>query len=168
MANPELPRARQISAGVIVLSWRETEPMILLLEQNNKRYNRKGKNAKRKVIDIGPSGKVESGETLIEAAKRELKQETNLDLIIARNFRESYSYSYDVVSNAGKYEGRKIHILKTRIYFLAKASEKDLAKLKLSDEHVKYYLMPLEQAIKSKLLMKPQALLLKRLKERLS
>lgn len=163
-----IPTIRQISAGVIVLKSEAGKTAILLLEQNNKRYNRTGRSANKKVIDIGPNGKVEQGERILDAAKRELLQETNLDLKIERGFRESYNYHFDVIADSGKFKGRKVHVFKTRIYFLAKASEKDLSRLKLSDEHITSEFVTIEEALRLKSLMKPQRIFLKRLKERLS
>lgn len=162
-----LPTIRQISAGVIVLNRKDGETKILLLDQNNKRYNRLGKGAKKRVVDIGPNGKVEQGESILKAARRELVQETNLDLKIEKGFRGSYNYHFNVIAASGKLKGQKVHVFKTRIYFLAYASEKELKALKLSDEHVSYEFVTIDQALRSKFLMKPQKIFLKNLKERL-
>lgn len=161
----KLPTIRQVSAGVIVTSQRDGSLKILLLEQNNKRYNRRGKMGRRKVIDIGPGGKVEQGETLLETAKRELKQETNLDITVQEGFKASYNYYFDVIANEGKFKGQKVHVFKTRIYFLASASPEELKKLKLSDEHIAYEFLTIKEALNSKDIMKPQKALLQKLEK---
>ncbi|MDF2567986.1 MAG: Nudix family hydrolase [Oscillospiraceae bacterium] len=56
-----------------------------------------------------PKGHVEENETEVETAKREIKEETGLDVIIDPTFREVVSYS------------PKKDTLKDVIYFLAKA-----------------------------------------------
>ena len=59
-------------------------------------------------------GHVENNETEVETATREIKEETNLDLIIDTNFREVISYS--------PYEG----CIKDVVYFIAKAISDDV------------------------------------------
>lgn len=165
MTKSELPATRQVSCGVIVCIKIGSAVKILLLEQNNAHY---GRAKKRKIMDIGPSGRVEAGESIIETARRELKQETNLDLEIEKDFKDSYSYAFDAIAYEGKFKGSKTKIIKTRKYFLAYASEQQLKKLKLSDEHVAYKFVTIEEALSLKSLMKPQKELLKRLRSRLS
>ncbi len=60
-----------------------------------------------------PKGHVESGETEIETAIREIKEETDIDVIIDPTFRETVSYS-----------PRK-DTIKVVVYFLAKAKNVD-------------------------------------------
>jgi 8-oxo-dGTP pyrophosphatase MutT (NUDIX family) len=166
MDNARLPSIKQISGGVIVYTRQDGQIKILLLEQNNVRYKRTKKNARKKVIDIGPSGRVEGSETVFEAALRELKQETNLDLDVSEDYTDSYSYVFEGVAYEGEHKGEKAKIVKTRTYYLASASEEQLKSLKLSDEHISYRFATLDEAIHSKEIMKPQKGLLKRLKER--
>ena len=59
-------------------------------------------------------GHVENNETEVETATREIKEETNLDVIIDTNFREVISYS--------PYEG----CIKDVVYFIAKATSDDI------------------------------------------
>ena len=59
-------------------------------------------------------GHVENNETEVETATREIKEETNLDVIIDTNFREVISYS--------PYEG----CIKDVVYFIAKAISEDV------------------------------------------
>ncbi|MDE6835197.1 MAG: NUDIX domain-containing protein [Ruminococcus sp.] len=56
-----------------------------------------------------PKGHVETGETEIETAKREIKEETAIDVIIDPTFRETVTYS------------PKKDTVKVVVYFLAKA-----------------------------------------------
>ena len=56
-----------------------------------------------------PKGHMEQGETEPQTAVREIKEETNIDVLIDTSFRETVSYS------------PKKDTLKTVVYFLAKA-----------------------------------------------
>ncbi|MBQ1535067.1 MAG: NUDIX domain-containing protein [Ruminococcus sp.] len=60
-----------------------------------------------------PKGHVESGETEVETARREIKEETNIDVIIDPTFRETVTYS------------PKKDTMKVVVYFLAKAKNVD-------------------------------------------
>lgn len=79
-----------------------------------------------------PKGHVESGETEIETAIREIKEETDIDVIIDPTFRETVSYS-----------PRK-DTIKVVVYFLAKAKNVDFHRQE--DEIAEFdgwiYLMP--------------------------
>ncbi len=169
MEKEYLPTVRApLSAGAIVYIKNGNEIMILLLEQSNKFYKRTGKNAAKRVIDVGPCGRLEYGENLIKAARREMKQETNLDLSIDQSFKGSVSYTFDGIAERGRLKGRKAHIRRVRIYFMARAYDKDLVNLRVSEEHSRYIWMPMEQAIRSKLLRNPQKALLRKLQSRLA
>lgn len=158
-----LPGIRQISGGVIVCVKSRDGPLILLLKQNNKRYERTGRDSKKEIIDIGPSGKVEHGERLLQAAMRELRQEIGIDLKIEKNYIDSFSYKFEAIAYEGKFKGKRVRVYKTRKYYLAFASPKQLKRIKLSDEHVSYSLVPIEEAMKTKGVTNPQRYLLKRL-----
>ncbi len=60
-----------------------------------------------------PKGHVEPGETEVETAKREIMEETGIDVIIDPSFRETVSYS------------PKRGTQKVVVYFLAKAKNSD-------------------------------------------
>jgi 8-oxo-dGTP pyrophosphatase MutT (NUDIX family) len=60
-----------------------------------------------------PKGHVEKGETEIETAMREIKEETSIDVLIDPTFRETVSYS----------PRRDIH--KEVVYFIARARNTD-------------------------------------------
>lgn len=60
-----------------------------------------------------PKGHVEEGETEIETAKREIMEETSIDVIIDPTFRETVTYS------------PKKDTVKVVVYFLAKAKNVD-------------------------------------------
>ena len=60
-----------------------------------------------------PKGHVENGETEVETAKREIKEETSIDVIIDPTFRETVTYS------------PKKDTVKVVVYFLAKAKNVD-------------------------------------------
>lgn len=60
-----------------------------------------------------PKGHVESGETEVETARREIKEETSIDVIIDPTFRETVTYS------------PKKDTVKVVVYFLAKAKNVD-------------------------------------------
>ncbi|MBQ8297831.1 MAG: NUDIX domain-containing protein [Ruminococcus sp.] len=60
-----------------------------------------------------PKGHVESGETEVETAKREIMEETSIDVIIDPTFRETVTYS------------PKKDTVKVVVYFLAKAKNVD-------------------------------------------
>ncbi|MGI0100231.1 MAG: NUDIX domain-containing protein [Candidatus Micrarchaeaceae archaeon] len=159
---------REMSAGVIVYNRNDGITRILLLEQNNKFYKRRGRSLHRRVIDIGPCGRVEKGESILHAARRELKQEANLDLHIDMSISDSFSYRFNGKVLSGRLKGTKALIIKTRKYFVSMASDSDLKNLKLSDEHKSYMLIPIDKAINSRLLERSKLEMLKRMRPRIS
>ena len=75
-----------------------------------------------------PKGHVESGETEVETARREIMEETSIDVIIDPTFRETVTYS------------PKKDTMKVVVYFLAKAKnfdfvpqEEEIAEIKWVD-----------------------------------
>ena len=83
-----------------------------------------------------PKGHVEDGESDVEAALREVKEETGLDVEIIFGFREVIDYVYskgNVMSH------------KTVVFFLARA-ETDI--VRLSSEHTGYAWLPYREAMR--------------------
>lgn len=112
------------SAGAVVFKKEDGKILYLLLEYKHKREY------------YGfPRGNVEEGEDEKETARREIKEETNLDVEFIDGFREATNWFYrresDVVS-------------KKVIFFLAEAKSSDV---KISEEHIGYKWLPFEKAI---------------------
>jgi 8-oxo-dGTP pyrophosphatase MutT (NUDIX family) len=168
MESTTLPAVRQLSAGTIVYNRTKNGIRVLILEQNNEFYRKTGRASRKRIMDIGPCGKIEEGESAINAAIRETKQEVNLDLDIDTSFDEELRYSFNGIALSGKFKGMDARILRTRRYFIAEASDDDLKALKLSEEHSDYMLIPIEDAIRLKFLKKPQRALLKKAREKIS
>ena len=82
-----------------------------------------------------PKGNREKGETKLETALREIKEETGLTDLEFTDFEEKISYFY-------KREGKTIH--KTVTYFLAQSFTKDII---ISWEHKGYEWLPYEKAL---------------------
>lgn len=119
---------REHSAGVIVYV-KETDngnPDILYLLLNY----RKGH------WDLA-KGKLEDGETNLEAAIRELKEETNLEAEVYSGFEQSLTYFFK------NHQGELVK--KDVTFFVGKAHNKNVV---LSPEHLFYKWVPLNEAIK--------------------
>ncbi len=81
-----------------------------------------------------PKGHIELHENPIETTKREIKEETNLDIKIIKGFERKISYSF---YHKGEY------IIKDVIFYLAKAYSQ---KVILSEEHKGYVWLPFNKA----------------------
>ncbi|MEM5828195.1 MAG: NUDIX domain-containing protein [Candidatus Aenigmatarchaeota archaeon] len=84
-----------------------------------------------------PKGEKEENESEIETARREIKEETNLDVEFIPGFRREYEYSFWL-------KGKLIK--KKAIFFLARAKSKDV---KISWEHEDFKWLPYEEALKT-------------------
>jgi len=120
---------KESSAGAIIF-YRDKngEPLFLLLN-----YSAKGN-----YWDF-PRGHLEKGEELIDAAKREIMEETGLmdyDMLFRDGFKEIIQWFYFR-------DGTRR--FKSATYFLAETSK---IKIKLSEEHMKYKWLPFEDAFK--------------------
>jgi len=93
---------KEKSCGAVVYKKEKGELKFLLVYQSNGHYS-------------FPKGHVESNETEIETALREIKEETNLDVEIDTNFR--YVITYIVESK---------NVLKDAVYFVATPTSFDL------------------------------------------
>ncbi len=82
-----------------------------------------------------PKGNREKGETKLETARREIKEETGLADLEFTDFEQEISYFY-------RREGKTIH--KTVTYFLAKSFSKNIT---ISWEHKGYEWLPYEKAL---------------------
>lgn len=82
-----------------------------------------------------PKGKLEANETPLEAAHRELKEETWLSAEIIPGFEDSFSYFYT------DYDGKKAE--KKVIYFIGKATNETII---LSHEHKNYRWLTFDDA----------------------
>lgn len=82
-----------------------------------------------------PRGSIEPGESERQTARREIKEETGLDVNFLEGFREVIHWFY-------RREGETVS--KNLILFLAEATSADV---KVSDEHVGYRWLPFEEAI---------------------
>jgi ADP-ribose pyrophosphatase YjhB (NUDIX family) len=147
MATQELPTTKETSAGALVYSFRGKIPYIVLMVQDNAFYKREGEAAKRKVVDIGPKGGMNEGEDILEAASREIEEETGLTLEIKTDFHEENSYSFIDIARRGPYAGKRANIIKTVVYYAAEASEAEIKRIKLSPEHKEMMIVPLDKAI---------------------
>lgn len=120
---------REFSAGVIVYynDRINDQPvrMYLLL------------NYRRGYWDL-PKGKLEQGETNLQAAIRELKEETGLVARILEGFEQSLSYMFKDP------DGELVH--KTVTYFVGNVSTKEVA---LSYEHLSYKWLPYKETIET-------------------
>lgn len=111
----------QKSAGIVTFIQQDNEILYLVLHYLSGHWD-------------FPKGKLEAGETLLQAATRELFEETGLHAEILPGFQESLQY---VFKDRGKL------IEKTVIYFAGKTTAQTVH---LSREHVGYLWLPYQEA----------------------
>lgn len=137
---------RELSCGAILYTIEGNSIGILLLEQDNAHYKRTGPEAKKVVIDIGPSGQKEQNEGEEEAARREIYEETGLNrLRLEKGFRKDMKYEFDAED-----EGTSVHVIKTRRFWCARLPEPYADQIRISAEHRRYWIEPLERALQMK------------------
>jgi len=131
---------REKSAGIIVFRLENSEPRYLLLHYAPSEPGRKGHWGFAK-------GHVEAGETEVQTAKRETKEETGLsDIKIVPGFKETEKYFFrQVYGLKGEARKKAPWIFKLVIFFLAETSVKDI---EISDEHVGFLWLPFDEALK--------------------
>ena len=114
---------KQTSAGIVVYRKRDNtvEYLILLYSKGHWDF---------------PKGHLEAGETKEQAARRELKEETNLTADIASGFEESFSYRF--MENGQLVE-------KTVYYFVGQAHDDTVT---LSHEHTDFKWLKPNAALK--------------------
>lgn len=132
----------QTSAGAILCVKKDADTDVVLLVQNNAFYKRSKKEA---VIDIGPKGRVNKGETIKDAALREIREETGLDVTLDEGFMKELHYEFEDIAHE---TGRMARIKKTVMFYIAYISESDIDRIKLSEEHIGCRLLPIDDAIK--------------------
>lgn len=116
---------KQRSAGVVVYRYNEAryQREYLLLQYLGGHWD-------------FPKGKLEGAEEWLEAALREVHEETGLDVAIDPNFKHMFSYRF--------YDARGRGVEKTVVFYLGEAPD---LPVKLSKEHVDYIWLPFDQAI---------------------
>ena len=92
---------KEKSCGAIIYMIKGRQPLFLLIQQRAGHYG-------------FPKGHVEKNETEIETARREIKEETNLDVNINTNFREITTYS------------PSLGVMKDVVFFIATPSSLDI------------------------------------------
>jgi 8-oxo-dGTP pyrophosphatase MutT (NUDIX family) len=127
---------KEISAGAIVFTIQGSTIKILRLLANK---------PGEYYVEIGPKGHIEKGETPLQAANREIREEIGVPLHIDSNFRETEKY----VFSRNLKDGRNERVDKTNIYYVAFIDRKNLRQISLSDEHLKYFLTPIDEAIEN-------------------
>ena len=118
---------REFSAGVVVYydDIYNDQPVRLYLLLNYRRG----------YWDL-PKGKLEKDETNLQAAVRELKEETGLEAVIHHGFEQTLSYMFKDPT------GVLVH--KTVTFFVGRASTKEVV---LSHEHLSYKWLPYKEAL---------------------
>lgn len=121
----------EFSAGFVVYYY-EKEPLYLVLHY--------GSEDKPLHWDF-PKGKIEKGEKALDAAIRELKEETGIENItVIDGFKDVITYFFIGSLSDGKRE----KIKKQVTFFLCEAKDKTV---RLSWEHIDYAWLPYEKAI---------------------
>ena len=115
---------KQSSAGIVVYRTSEHGTRTYLLLQYPGKY-----------WDF-PKGKLEEGETWLEAALRESREETGLDILVHKGFDHIYMYSFN------DFKGNRIQ--KTVVFFIGQAPTD--SEVTLSYEHIDYLWLSYEQA----------------------
>lgn len=112
------------SSGAVVFRREDDKILYLLLKYENKNTY------------FGfPRGNIEEGEEEKEAARREIKEETNLDVEFIEGFKESANWFY-------RRDGETIS--KKAIFFIAEAKP---GEVEISHEHVGFKWLTFEKAI---------------------
>lgn len=110
---------KEKSCGAVVYKFDKDGKVLILLEKMQKGH-----------ISI-PKGHVENDETEVQTALREIKEETNLDVLIDTNFRQVISYSpykdciKDVVFFVAAAKSEQLKNQECEVASLCWANEKD-------------------------------------------
>ncbi len=118
------------SVGVVLLRREKDRIFYLLLN-----YPALSHRAKKDYWDF-PKGHIEEGETELETAKREVREETGIsDLNFIEGFKESIKYFF-------QHQGKKI--FKVVVFYLAETKEKEV---RISFEHKGFKWVSFEEAL---------------------
>ncbi|MGC8538151.1 MAG: NUDIX domain-containing protein [Candidatus Micrarchaeia archaeon] len=143
----KLKTKKEVSCGAILYATIGNEISVLFLEQDNAHYKRTGSEAKKVVIDIGPSGHKEKNETDEATARREIYEETGLKgLSFDKGFRFDLKYEFDAKDD----NGEDTHIMKTRRFWCARLPSGYEKLIHISPEHKRYFMEPISKAINMK------------------
>ncbi|MBI5158574.1 NUDIX domain-containing protein [Candidatus Micrarchaeota archaeon] len=114
---------QEFSSGAVVYRLEEGKPLYLILHYEERHWD-------------FPKGKIEGSETLLETAKREIKEETGItQLEFDEQFKEKITYFY---KHAGK------TIFKQVDFFLARTTQEQAT---LSSEHTESEWLEFEKAL---------------------
>jgi bis(5'-nucleosidyl)-tetraphosphatase len=125
----------ETSAGAVVFCIKNKEISVLVLVQNSE----KGEDW----FDM-PKGHIEKGETPVQAARREIREEIGLSLHLDTGFQEENHYMF---MEKDSRTGRNIRISKRVVFFLAFMHSNEKKQITLSPEHKRYYFLPIDEAI---------------------
>lgn len=103
---------KEKSCGAIIYRINNKKLEYLLIRQNEGTWG-------------SPKGHMEKGETELDTAIREIKEETNIDAIVDTNFRKEITYYIE-----------EKDIMKTSLYFVATSNSFNI---KLQDEEISEY-----------------------------
>ncbi len=126
----------ETSAGAVAFAIRGNVIKVLLLLANR---------PDEYYVEIGPKGHVEKGESELQAANREIREEIGMPLHIDSNFRKEEKYTF---IRKNEKSGETERVEKKVIYFVAFMNHRDMRHITLSDEHMKYFIVPIDKAIK--------------------
>ena len=115
---------KQNSAGIIVFREKKHNNEYLLLHYESGHWD-------------FPKGKIETGETELEAAKRELNEEAGIEAEIYDGFKKKIEYMF--TNSSGELVSKSV------VFFVGKAKTDNI---KLSFEHIGYKWLPFDDAIK--------------------
>jgi tRNA nucleotidyltransferase (CCA-adding enzyme) len=127
---------KEVSAGAIAFAIRGKVIKVLLLLANR---------PDEYYVEIGPKGHIEGEESELQAANREIREEIGMPLHIDSQFREEEKYAF---MRKDPKTGEMERVEKKVVYFVAFMNHRDMRQITLSDEHKKYFIVPIDQAIK--------------------
>ncbi len=131
----------EVAAGAIVFTIQNKAIYVLQLVKNPA-Y--RGRESDEEAVDIGPKGHLERGESVLQAAHREIREELGIAVHLDTGFVGEQSYVFE---EAEPKTGKRIRVSKKVTYFLAFIHSKDIKQIAISEEHKRCFLMPIGKAI---------------------